>query len=138
MPRKINRNADVRKELEHQLATLEANAADLPHFEAPRQAIQTVLTVIRDSSVEQDRYQAGKQEASKRHQAAQDEGRKLITLVRVMLRQHYGNRSEKLAEFGIQPFRSRPRTVVTVEATSQPTAPAAPAVQEPKAEESEG
>ena len=136
MPSITRRNADVRKELEHYLATMEANVAELPHFEVPRQSIRNVLQVIRDSSVEQDLHQANKQQASKRHQAAQEEGRKLITLARVMLRQHYGNRSEKLTEFGLQPFRRRSRTV-TVEAKPGKPAASAPAVQEPKAPESE-
>jgi hypothetical protein len=140
MPRKISRNADVRQELEHQLTALEVNEAELPHFEVTRQTIRGVLTTIRESSIEQDRHQASKQEASKRHQAAQDEGRKLITTVQVMLRQHYGNRSEKLAEFGIQPFRGRTRPA-TVESKPQkplpPASPSAPAVQEAKAGEVE-
>ena len=36
-----------------------------------------------------------------------EEGLKLATFLRVGVRQHYGNRSEKLVEFGFQPFRSR-------------------------------
>ncbi|HEX7185186.1 MAG TPA: hypothetical protein VF756_25395 [Thermoanaerobaculia bacterium] len=35
------------------------------------------------------------------------EGRKLATFLRTGVKQHYGNRSEKLAEFDLQPFRGR-------------------------------
>lgn len=33
----------------------------------------------------------------------------LNTFLNAGIREHYGNRSEKLVEFGLQPFRSQPR-----------------------------
>jgi hypothetical protein len=37
------------------------------------------------------------------------QGRKEATLLRGMLKEHYGPENEKLAEFDIQPFRSKKR-----------------------------
>ena len=37
------------------------------------------------------------------------EGERLATVLRRSLKSHYGIRSEKLTEFGIQPFRGRRR-----------------------------
>jgi hypothetical protein len=51
------------------------------------------------------------------------EGQRLVTVLRVSVRQHYGIDSEKLAEFGLQPFRGRRRK-----------SPEPPPVETPKAE----
>ena len=37
------------------------------------------------------------------------EGNRLGNALRVMLKEHYGVRAQKLAEFGLQPFRGRSR-----------------------------
>ncbi|HEX9940853.1 MAG TPA: hypothetical protein VGG03_02455 [Thermoanaerobaculia bacterium] len=52
---------------------------------------------------------ASKQEASKRLRALLVEGQRIASGLRKFLKEHYGLRSEKLAEFGLQPFRGRPR-----------------------------
>jgi len=44
---------------------------------------------------------------------------RLGNALRAMIKEHYGVRSEKLAEFGIQPFRGRPRKA-KVEAAQEP------------------
>lgn len=36
------------------------------------------------------------------------QGRKLATVLRTSVREHYGNRNQKIAEFGLQPLRLRP------------------------------
>ncbi|HYG62624.1 MAG TPA: hypothetical protein VEL74_08580 [Thermoanaerobaculia bacterium] len=109
MPRVLTRQGDVRKELEDILAPLEANAADLPQLEVHRLAIVDVLQDIRSFTADQDIFRANKQQTSKRLRAAIDKGRKLLTVARVVLKQHYGSDNEKLLEFGVQPFRGRSR-----------------------------
>jgi hypothetical protein len=37
------------------------------------------------------------------------EGQRLANAMRSMIKAHYGIRTEKLAEFGLQPFRGRSR-----------------------------
>ena len=68
-----------------------------------------IVTQIREYSAEQAALTASKQEATKRVQYLLVQGRKLSTVLRAIIREHYGNRSEKLAEFGMQPLRTRPR-----------------------------
>jgi hypothetical protein len=68
-----------------------------------RRSLEEVQSLL----VERDSYEARKQEASRKIQALLDQGRRQATLLRVTLREHYGPRSEKLAAFGIQPFRGR-------------------------------
>jgi len=62
-------------------------------------------------TTEQANLTAKKQDVSKRIADLAREGNALVNVLDVTLRQHYGNRAEKLAEFGLQPFRSRPRIV---------------------------
>jgi hypothetical protein len=50
-----------------------------------------------------------KQEVSRRLAELMQEGNKLVTFLDAGVKQQYGNRAEKLVEFGLQPFRSRPR-----------------------------
>jgi hypothetical protein len=50
---------------------------------------------------------AGKQDLTQQFRATLSNGLRLATILRKGLKQHYGIRSEKLAEFGLQPFRGR-------------------------------
>ena len=108
-----NSYAEVVTGWERELAALEQNIAEMPQAEIPRQKLQGILTEIRELSTEQKALAAKKQETSKRIQALIVQGRKLSTVLRTLVREHYGNRSEKLAEFNLQPFRGRPRQIKT-------------------------
>jgi hypothetical protein len=90
---------------------MEANAAELSHLETLRLRFAEMTLDVRELFKEQAALKATKQDVSKRLDALLREGDRLATLLRQALRQHYGIRSEKLAEFGLQPFRGRkPRT----------------------------
>jgi hypothetical protein len=75
---------------------------------------------------------AGKQEASKQLNTFVTEGERLATVLQLAVKQHYGIRAEKLAEFGLQPFRGRtkakpaPETPGTPGASGAPGAPGTP------------
>jgi hypothetical protein len=76
-----------------------------------------------DLKQQQAAQRAAKQEASRQLQERIIEGVRLANLLRQAVKQHYGIRSEKLAEFGLQPFRSRKRTPApTPPSTPPPTA----------------
>ena len=104
-----NSYADAVNEWEELLTAIEQNSDDLPQLEIPRQRLQTLLTQIRAYAAEQAALTASRQQATKRVTFLLTQGRKLSTVLRTSVREHYGNRSEKLAEFGLQPLRSRPR-----------------------------
>jgi hypothetical protein len=61
-------------------------------------------------SQQQAALAASKQETTKKIQAPLAEGNRLVTSMRRMIADQYGITSEKLTEFGIQPFRGRTRT----------------------------
>jgi hypothetical protein len=86
---------------------VEANAADLPHLEILGLQLAELGRQVQEVFKEQAALRAGKQDASRRRRELMTEGERLATLMRLAIRQRYGIRSEKLAEFGLQPFRGR-------------------------------
>jgi hypothetical protein len=84
-----------------------ANAADLAHLETPRAKLEAFLTRAREISLRQAALAAERQELSKEMKGIIGVGQRLATLLRTAVKEHYGPRSEKLSEFGLQPFRSR-------------------------------
>ena len=91
------------------LEPLKANAADLPHLEAPRAKLEAILAQAVGLSQEQAARTATKQDLSQQLKSVVGEGQRLATLLRSAVKEHYGIRSEKLAEFNVQPFRGRVR-----------------------------
>ncbi|HSG39958.1 MAG TPA: hypothetical protein VLE27_10005 [Thermoanaerobaculia bacterium] len=91
------------------IATLEANTADLPYAEVPRNELAAMIARVQGISLEQAALTATKQEKSKQIKDVMIEGQRLATTLRNLVRQRYGIRSEKLVEFDLQPFRGRKR-----------------------------
>ena len=89
-------------------AALEANLAEIPHLQGARERIQALLGRGHDVAKQQAALKAAKQEMSQQLRTLIADGQRVATAVRSMLKEHYGLRSEKLAEFGVQPFRGRP------------------------------
>ncbi|HEX9942190.1 MAG TPA: hypothetical protein VGG03_09255 [Thermoanaerobaculia bacterium] len=111
------------------LASLEANAPDFPQLESYRAQLAGMLGQAREAASQQAALAAGKQEATRRLQTLLGDGRKLATLLRNAIRQRYGDKAEKLTEFGLQPFRGRPRPAA--EPTAKPPEVQPPATPSP-------
>jgi paraquat-inducible protein B len=109
---------------ERLLGSLEANAGDFPQLETYRAQLKTMLDAAREAATQQAALAAEKQETTQRLQSALAEGRKLANFLRNGVRQRYGNRSEKLVEFGLRPFRSRVRALLPVVKKPEPPATA--------------
>ena len=104
------------------ISALSANAADLAHLEGARLHLAKIVTDIEGFTQQQAALTASKQEASKQLQKLLVEGQRVASGMTKFLQEHYGPRSEKLAEFGLQPFRGRkPRTPKTPEPPTTPT-----------------
>jgi hypothetical protein len=104
--------------------SLAANSGELPHLEGHRTWLTDLLRQAQELANQQAALTASKQEASKKLQGLIIEGRKVATFLRVGVRQHYGNRAEKLIEFRLRPFRSRSRAVEPKPPTTEPQPPA--------------
>ena len=86
-------------------ASVAANSEELNDFEAIRLRLAGLSSQTQDALAKQAALLAEKQENSKTLKALFTESDRLANLLRQALKAHYGIRSEKLAEFGMQPFR---------------------------------
>jgi hypothetical protein len=89
-----------------------ANAADLPEAGPTRLLLDGVIVEVDKLLIDQGAFQASKQLSTQRLQTLIDKGNKLTNVLKAMVKQHYGSGSDKLVEFGIQPFRTRPKPIV--------------------------
>lgn len=99
-----------------------ANAVDLPHLEADRIELETLLAETMALGNQQMAMQAQAQQASRDIQDKLRQGEAVVARLRAAVRAKYGYKSEKLTEFLLQPYRRRPR-VSTAEKASQLPAP---------------
>jgi hypothetical protein len=102
--------AQAEKKFDLRNTALAANAAELPHLELKRVRLNELLGEVRSLTAEQASLVARKQEVSKRLAELMQEGNTLVAFLDTGVKQHYGKRAEKLAEFGLQPFRGRSRS----------------------------
>ena len=106
------------------LATMAAHMDVFAHLEP----LRAQLATQRDRAVEVRQQQAAliasNQELSKQLRLIITEGGRIATLLRSAIKQHYGIRAEKVAEFGVQPFRGKNRKKKkTPETPATPTQP---------------
>lgn len=109
MPRETT-YAGVLGQLTRFVASLAANAAELPHLEGPRARLTQLVTEAQEVARQQAALAASKQEATRRLVTLLIEGQRAATGIQKLLQEFYGLRSEKLAEFNLQPFRGRRRS----------------------------
>jgi len=115
---------------------VEANKAELLQREPFLAKLGPVLEQVVDVTKRQGAMRASNQEASKSLRKLASQGNRLAALMRKALLEHYGIDEEKLAEFGLQPFRGRtrkqpapqkPQPPQPAAAEAQPASPEAPA-----------
>ncbi len=98
-----------RKKWSLQRKALAANATELVHLEPKLERFDELQFLADDLTAEQASLTAKKQDVSKRLAEVIKEESALSAFLDAGVKQHYGNRAEKLAEFGLQPLRRRPR-----------------------------
>jgi hypothetical protein len=117
-----DRTANDLKQWEEATTAIAANAADLPQAEVTRVALEKLTDELRKLGVDQKLHQSTKQMITQRIAVVHREGSKLATILRFMVKQHYGSQNDKLVELGVKPLRTRARKV-----TSKPEPPPATA-----------
>ncbi|HKV07775.1 MAG TPA: hypothetical protein VJ725_06545 [Thermoanaerobaculia bacterium] len=124
MPRE-SKYTGIVGDLQRLLGAMEANREELPQMELFRAKLAGILTQAQEATQQQAALKASKQESSKRLQRLLGEGQRLATVVRTAVKEHYGIREEKVAEFGLQPFRGRKAKAVLEPAAPTPLPAAA-------------
>ena len=104
----------------------EASVGQVPHLQASHARLGELLGRAQDLAKEQAATIAAKQELSLQLKAAVGDVQMVATMLRKGIKQHYGIRSEKLTEFGLQPFRGRKRKTDPAQPPSSPETPPAP------------
>ena len=99
--------ADFLQDWELLLAALDQNLEDLPQLEIARTKLNGLLEQARILVPQQAAQAAAKQSTSEQIEAVLTSGRKVATVIRFTVKEHYGSRNQKLTEFRIPPFRSR-------------------------------
>lgn len=102
---------------------LNANSGALPHLEGNRTQYEGIVTKAMELSNRQGALVAEKQEITKQLREALIEAQRIGTVLRLAVKQHFGIRSEKLAEFNLQPFRGRKRSIKSAPVSTPPAQP---------------
>ncbi|HKH47418.1 MAG TPA: hypothetical protein VKM72_22400 [Thermoanaerobaculia bacterium] len=87
--------------------SIAANTPELPHLEQSCLQYISMVGNLQETAKNQAALVASKQEASKKFRSELTECERLASVLRAAIKQHYGIRSEKLAEYNLQPFRGR-------------------------------
>jgi len=111
--------------------SMEATIDAIPHLQPTAVRFGEVLSFTQDLVTRQAAAIAEKQDLSRQIPPALSDALRLATVLRKGLQQHFGARSEKLAEFGLKPFRGRKRrgTPEPEEPTPQPAETPAPSAE---------
>jgi hypothetical protein len=117
-------NAGKLGKLQRLSSALAANGGEIPHLEASRAMFDALLAKAQDAAKQQAAFTASKQEASKQLKTLLTEGERMANVLQLSVKQFFGIRSEKLAEFGLQPFRGRTKAKPAPE-TPEPAPPPA-------------
>jgi DNA repair exonuclease SbcCD ATPase subunit len=113
MSSRITRQSDVIKKWQNLVSALEDNIGEVQHLSTRLTKLQGILSDSIQVLQEQAAARATKQTASRRLESLLSDGEKVATFLNVGIREHYGNRSEKLAEFHLKPLRGRRPAVKT-------------------------
>lgn len=84
-----------------------ANKDDLPHLDTYRAQLETELAGAKEANSRQVSHQAAAAQATRDLEGFLERGNSLAVRLNDGVRSVYGNRAEKLKEFGLQPRRSR-------------------------------
>lgn len=101
--------ADVNTDWGKLLVTIEVNKADLAYLEDRRLQLAKIMERLQDASIRQAAFKAQFQQATRDVEQMLSEGRDVATRLRNGIRTQYGLKSEKLAEFNLQPRRQAKR-----------------------------
>lgn len=115
--------ADIIRDWEKLLASVQGDASTLPSAESHRLALQQTLDQIKTQKTRQDTLQATRQETTQDLNNLIVQGREQVIRLRGVVRAEVGPKNERLVQFGVAPLRKRSRRTTT---PTTPTVPPAP------------
>ena len=106
--------ATVIRDWELLLGRVTANAADLPFLGDYRAQLEAELAGLKESIERQTSLVSAAQQETRLVEGFLQRGNVLAVNLKAGIRTRYGNRSDKLVEFGMRPLRSRRRVTSEV------------------------
>ncbi len=88
-------------------AALAGKASEMPQLEASREIFVGKVARVEELAQRQAELVASKQDVTQQFQESIADAQRMATALRAALKVHYGPDSERLVEFGIQPFRGK-------------------------------
>lgn len=106
-------------------AAVTARAAEAPQLEINLPGLREMSKRVRFLFAQQASLTAAKQDVTRELNRLILDGNALVDFIKTGARAHYGKNSEKLIEFGVQPFRSRSRKAAKKRPASETAKPSA-------------
>jgi hypothetical protein len=122
--------ANVITDWEKLLITVTANKDDLGSIDAYRAQLEVEMGGAKAASIRQAALSAEVQQTTRDLEGFLERGRELASRIRTGIRSKYGNRNEKLTEFGMKVQRKRKAAVKVLTANLPPQGVEKPAPQE--------
>jgi hypothetical protein len=130
MPRQTNAQGQTLDNWRRLIKSLLASIGEMPHLETSLGRLSALTELALELVREQRTLASRRQETSRRLQDLLVEGRRIADFLQTGIRAHYGTRSERLTEYGLQPFRGRkpakPTEIVEAAAPSPASASETP------------
>lgn len=98
---------EIRKSMVQLTVTVEPHLTEMPHLQEPHQELKQKLTEIDSLSIQQAAQRATVQETTLALRQKTTEAKALALRLRAGVTSFFGNRAERLIEFGIRPRRRR-------------------------------
>ncbi len=89
------------------IAPLATNNGETPHLDGHRTRLESFLAQADEIVTRQSDLTATKQQTSRELKGVVVEGRKAAAFLKAGIRDHYGRSSERVAAYGLQPFRGK-------------------------------
>ena len=99
---KETKKTGILGDMQNLSATMELNKELLPDLEPFRLKLNGLVTQTVEAGRQQAAMKASKQELSKQVRQFLTDGQRMVDVIRTAVRDHFGPKSEKLAEFGLQ------------------------------------
>ena len=125
--------ADLIRDWEALLMAIQDNKQALPDIERLRAELEQHLAEVKALKARQDSAAGARQATTQELAAMLTKGRALAIRVRGAIKSEFGHQSERLPQFGVAPFRKRPRRPKGTE--ENPPVPPGPVSPSPDKEE---
>jgi hypothetical protein len=123
--------ADFVTDWEKLLKNVTDTSAELPNMDVYKNALDQLLGSAKDGLALAAARVGIKQQETQDRQTLMKQGKEAASKLRSAIKAHFGLKSERLLQYGIQPIRNRPKKNASVKEKPTPETPASASPSEP-------